>query len=1126
MRQLSQAVRPALQGRPSVPAARSARPAESSAPRSSFVPSTQAPSALTRSGRPLPAPLPSALAQPGRPLPGPLLTEMERGFGQNLGHVRVHDGESAHLAAARLDSRAFSFGNHLTFARGEYRPDTPEGRGLLAHEIAHALQGGAPDDARAEAEADEAARALAAGRRPTVTRRPGPPRIHRATSTAAPPPPVPAPTPASAPGPASAPQTAPNQPATAAGPALRLPPGLEKVTDVPDGLGTTELVVKATSFTLPLEKGAGTWVQVAYDDAAAGGRLVFTPIIEGSSVAAYKEGKEDYKSIWLGRFGFPTTKAVSEAFIASKNDKVKQSLADPAVKAVVVGLGTDLRAAKCDIDHIVEKQMGGTSIPSNLQLLTSTKNQAAGAQTYQGLVEIVKQIRDPSMRGPNVRRLQIQIAKATVPAGTPDPSSVIENHLREGHVAGSDAVKAKAAGKPVALSAGGQGETVSVRDTGSTLLDGMSKRIVPGMRLTEYKRGAGGASSTRDTVEGELDSRAVATTGAASTIRLSAELAPPAAGTPAAAPQPAAEADPAASPPGEARVLKIDKEKNTKIAFYYPYLSPGTLTKVALDEQGNLTGEGTIKSSVPFLGTLNVLYSKDELRLVAPIPAEKLVSPLPGAFRFTGGQLALQLSPELVPDGQLSFSIGPAAKPVMLGDLTVTMAGGALVATGTLTPGGKIPGVTAAAGVVAWNSETGWSGKITATSSSIPRSTANVEIGFAMTGGKFDPYASGGIDTQVRGTALHLGARWDGQGLSYHGSVVVPKPLPLVDSVKLSGRFTDRGMWLEGDAAILWKSISSTMHVGYSRKAEDEEGRFSGSATIKVKTEKAEGSLSLTFDEEGRYWGKGTIGYQVTKDLRPVLGVEVTKDQRVKVSGEVAVGDIALTKVWPSPEGGKIPISKGLGVKFSIPTPVPAVTAYGEIRGSLGLGYGVGPVILKGVVFKGELYPLEDDPQVKAKLTGALAMPAYGELYGTFGAYIGLEVALGAVGAKGGIDITPKLRISGEGGIKVDADYDSGGFSFSAEAYATGRLTASAAVDLVADLYAAWGVLEHTWTYQVGSVSAQIGPEIRLTLGKIAYAKNGELTWPSLSQIKVEPDSIDPLEVVKDMLRRGEAREK
>ena len=92
-------------------------------------------------------------------------------------------------------------------------------------------------------------------------------------------------------------------------------------------------------------------------------------------------------------------------------------------------------------------------------------------------------------------------------------------------------------------------------------------------------------------------------------------------------------------------------------------------------------------------------------------------------------------------------------------------------------------------------------------------------------------------------------------------------------------------------------------------------------------------------------------------------------------------------------------------------------------------------------------------------------------------------------------------------------------------ARAKGRLTASAKVDLVADLYAAWGLFSHRWTYNVASASAQIGPELKLTLGRIAYAKDGEITWPSLSQIRAEPESIDPLAVVKEMLGRGEAKE-
>ncbi|WP_424857912.1 eCIS core domain-containing protein [Streptomyces sp. SAI-170] len=1102
-------------------------------------PAQPAPFAATRRGGS--APVRAAIAQPGRALPPSLLGQMEAGFGRGLSHVRVHDGPAAVRAAAALDARAFSLGPHLVFGAGEYRPDTPGGRGLIAHELAHVLQSpaaGQPhaavvDDPRTEAEADRAVHVLAAGGRPVLAPLSGAPVIRRAGKGTAAPPPLPATTPVSAPGPGAAPKAAAPQPGTATGPALRLPPGLNVITDEPAGLGTTELVVEMPAFTLPLEKGAGPWVQKAYDDAAAGGRLVFTPLIEGNStasyesIAAYKEGGEKYKDIWLGAYGFSNTTKLADAITtaAATDDKVRGKLADPAVKGVVQGLSKSLKQSQCDIDHIVEKQMGGTSIPSNLQLLTSTKNQASGRETYQALVDVVKQIRDPAMRGPGVRRLQIRIAKATVPTGQPDASHEIETLLRSGAVRGSDAVKAKAAGKPVLLTAGGQGETVQVRDTGETPLDTAARRIVPGMRIEKYKRAAAGAKSTRDTVEGELDSRAVSTTKAGSAVTLEAELVPAAAPAPATAAGPETTADPTAAPPGEARKLRLDKAKNAKIAFFYPYLSPGELTKVALDEQGNLTGEGVIHASVPFLGKLNVRYTKDELKLVAPIPAAKLVSPLPGAFRFTGGELALQLSPTLVPNGTLTFSVGPAAKPVMLGTLTVAVRNGALVAAGDLTPAGKLPGINAAAGHVEWNSETGWSGKITADSTAIPRSTANVEIGFTTASGRFDPYATGGVTTTVRNSRLELGARWDGQALSYRGSVTVDKPLPLVNSVRLSGRYGERGLYLQGEADVVWKQFKATMKVDYNRKEEEEEGRFSGAATIALKTEKADGSVSLNFDEEGRYWGKGSVAYQVTKNLRPVLGVEITKDRRIKLSGEAAVGDIVLVRKWPSPEGGTVPLLKGIGAKFSFPTPVPAVTAYIELRGSLNLGYGVGPIVLKAVVFKGELYPFEDDPQVAAKLTGTFAVPAYAELAGTFGAYIGAEVALGAVGAKGGIDIMPKLRLDGEGGVAFAADYDKDGFSFNAEAYAKGQLTASAKVLLAAELYAAWGLFSHRWTYEVASVSARLGPELKLTLGRIAYAKNGEITWPSLSQIKVEPESIDPVQIIKDMLGRGEAVE-
>lgn len=1076
-----------------------------------------------------PVPRPAPALSHGRAIEAETRAPYEAAFGRSFAEVRVHDTAQGHDAAHGLDARAFTSGSDVAFGAGHFRPDTPEGRGLIAHELAHVVQQaagprtapmntlGPGQDAGLEAEADNAASAFAAGTRVPALSRAGTGLQCNATNT--PPPPA-----------------APAAPTTA-GPVLKLPLGMTAITDEPAGLGTTELVVEVASFALPKEKGLGDWVQKAYDAKASGSGLVFTPLFDGARVAAWKEGSEDYKSIWLGTFGFSTTQGLSHAFrAAAKTDPdVQAAYADASVKKVVDGLNVGLRSAGCDIDHIVEKQMGGTSIPSNLQLLDSAKNQASGRETYQKLVELVDAIRDPGMRGTGVKKLQLRLKQATLAPATTDGSYVVEKLLRDGKVKGSDTVKAAAAGTPVSLSSGGMAETLQARDKGDSPVGEMAKRLVPGIKLVTYKRSPHGPKGKTDVVEGQLDSRALAKSAAGSAaVKLEAELAPAAAPTLAAAPtpadaapQPAPEATPG-GPTGEARNLKLDPKANKKIAFYYPYLSPGEFTSLTMDDAGTLKAEGSIAPTVPVLDKLQVRYEatrdgKETLALFTPIPAAKL-KPNNAFFRFTEGELALTLAPAFVPAGTLRFSAGPAARPVILGDFTAKYEAGAFQAKGTLTPGGKIPGIDQASGIVTYHSEKGWEGELKASTASVPGATIDVAAGFASNGAGMRYWATGGLKTKVRDTDIELKARWAGGALSYRGQAVVPEPIKgLVKSVRLEGEYANDHLLLTGTTAISWRSIASTMAVTYSKR-DNEEGKFSGKADIEIATGKATGQLNLSFSEKGGFSGGGSVAYQVTKDLKPKLGVEITPQGKIKVMGEASVGDVALSPRWPK-DGGTIPIIKDLGIKFPIPTPVVGVTAFGRIQGSLGLGYGIGPIMLRAVVFSGSLYPLEDDPKIEAKLTGRFAVPAYAELYGTFGARLGLEVAAGAAGLEGGIDITPSLRIDGEGGVKFDAHYADGGFGFSASAYAEGTLTARAKVDLVATIYALWHLVDYSWSYNVASVEAKIGPTVKLSLGTIAYSPDGKFTWPSLDQIKVDPE-VDPMSVVKDLAGRGKAVEK
>jgi hypothetical protein len=76
---------------------------------------------------------------------GAPLSPAQRGFfeprfGHDFGAVRLHTGALAESSAEAVRARAFTLGNDVVFGRGEYAPDSPSGRHLLAHELTHVVQ--------------------------------------------------------------------------------------------------------------------------------------------------------------------------------------------------------------------------------------------------------------------------------------------------------------------------------------------------------------------------------------------------------------------------------------------------------------------------------------------------------------------------------------------------------------------------------------------------------------------------------------------------------------------------------------------------------------------------------------------------------------------------------------------------------------------------------------------------------------------------------------------------------------------------------------------------------------------------------------------------------------------------
>ena len=83
----------------------------------------------------------NVLAASGRPLDPVARSFMEPRFGRDFADVRIHIGERAAESADAVNALAYTVGRDVVFAEGQYRPETEEGRRLIAHELGHVVQG-------------------------------------------------------------------------------------------------------------------------------------------------------------------------------------------------------------------------------------------------------------------------------------------------------------------------------------------------------------------------------------------------------------------------------------------------------------------------------------------------------------------------------------------------------------------------------------------------------------------------------------------------------------------------------------------------------------------------------------------------------------------------------------------------------------------------------------------------------------------------------------------------------------------------------------------------------------------------------------------------------------------------
>jgi len=105
---------------------------------------------------------------------------MEKRFGHDFSHVRIHADDVAAASASRLGADAYTVESSVVFGAERYAPATAGGRTLLAHELAHVVQqdprrhGNGAGETALEHDAEAAARAVGRGARAQVHTRSAP----------------------------------------------------------------------------------------------------------------------------------------------------------------------------------------------------------------------------------------------------------------------------------------------------------------------------------------------------------------------------------------------------------------------------------------------------------------------------------------------------------------------------------------------------------------------------------------------------------------------------------------------------------------------------------------------------------------------------------------------------------------------------------------------------------------------------------------------------------------------------------------------------------------------------------------------------------------------------------------
>jgi hypothetical protein len=1055
-----------------------------------------------------PAPVAETIDENGAALEGATRRFMEQRFGRDFSAVRIHTGPGSARATDALRARAFTYGEHVVFASGEYRPATESGRRLRAHELAHvAHQRAAP------------LRATAASM---------PMRRQDAAVVA----------PLSA-----APM---NTISREAAPELKDEPikiddlsrlsGLEykvsrlKESDKDNG---GPLRYEVAPLYIPIAKGQRV-LPIYKARTSPPGLLSSTIELQPKPHNAKERnesGSDKRREDWLTQVGWT-------------NDNKDANWAAAGGAASFPDRTVGNKKKPCDLDHIVELQLGGEDEIPNFQVLDSCPNRSSGStlknQVYR-IAQAIKKYRETKAFSDKDRSLIQLIFTGAEMGDSPDTpcktSGVIgketcdkgkdangkvteassclavENCAVKGKGGGAappsaptESYKIKASNtltvdfkvpqgfkdtadaKPVSLDTGENAKAAGFIKgfTAKTLSHTAAKKNVKGA-----VKGAPGAGGPGDTITFEVSQDLKALKGK-ETITF-----------------------PIKSPDNTLDLVLPKKLKGIPIDF--AAMSPAEITSFKPGEDG-IDFSGDITPTIPFLGKLGFEYVAGALSITKGLEPRDL--PIPGA-KIDKADLALAFLPTLEAKGGLSMSYKRGGRKLLDLSLNASANANGFLFGGDLTA--FLPGAEAT-GHVDYSKEKGWSGKAELKIDDLKKKLkvvtgGSVSVSFRNDGkGGFAFDAEGRISLDIpraHDAALSLISK-DGHWLFTGGATFdVPRLKPVTLNIAYDGKA------LSGDldnVGFRYKQFGGTLHLQYR----DE--KLFGKGQVEIKHERVKGKLDVSLLPDDRLTGGGELTIQIREGLEATAGVELDEKEILHVKGK-----LAFTK--------PIKLFDAFGhhaniftAKMDIPIPGANIAGVGvnaRIEGALDAGYSIGPGEIRHAEAEVKLKPLEEKPDLSFKASGELWIGAHADIKGSVTGSVVLTAYVAEVA--GGLTVSATADLTGNVSSAVELNYADSRYWAEADFQAALGLAIMLALEASVHANAGFGPFkvgtEYRWTLAQRQFDTGLKLGIKLKK-KLRYSSDKSFEIPSASDIEITKPNLDPKRLIDDVFKASDPQKK